>query len=264
MLVDGRKIAQRILKELEGRPQKKVCFLSFNETEAGKSFVSIKTRTAERLGIKFEVISQKINDTDEAIGIIKNISEKDFDGIVVQLPLGENIDTDLVLNSIPKELDIDLLGSDAKTDFKEGSTGRMPPVAGAMKEILEENNIDLRNKKIVVLGKGRLVGEPVSLLLNLLGHEYVAVDKFTPEIELFHNIKEADIIISGIGVPYFLKPEMIKEAVVLIDAGTSSENNEIKGDINPSCEVKALFLTPVPGGVGPITVAVLYSNLYKL
>jgi methylenetetrahydrofolate dehydrogenase (NADP+) / methenyltetrahydrofolate cyclohydrolase len=262
MLVNGKEIAERILKELESKPTKKVCFLSFNETDASRSFVSIKTKVAERLGILVERVSKEVSNTEEAVEIVIELS-KGVDGLVVQLPLGENLDTEKVLNSIPKEVDIDLLGESAKNEFRNGKTKRVPPVAGAVLEILNEYDVELKDKNIALLGQGRLVGEPVSFLLEKLGCDYKVVDKFTPEDELFKTIEEADILVSGIGVPHFLKLLMIKEGVVLIDAGTSSDQGKLAGDADPSCELKASLMTPVPGGVGPVTVAILFSNIYN-
>jgi methylenetetrahydrofolate dehydrogenase (NADP+) / methenyltetrahydrofolate cyclohydrolase len=262
MLVEGKRIAEKILKELEGRPHKRVCFLSFNETPAAASFLAIKTRTAIRLGIEYELISKSVSETNEACRLVKEVSEEGFDGVVVQLPLGKNLDTDQVLNAIPANRDIDVLGQEAKSAYMNNQTDRVPPVAGAVQKIFSEYNVTLDDKKIVILGNGRLVGEPVSKLFDRLGKTYDILDKFTPKDELLEKLAAADILVTGIGVPRFIKPEMIKDGVVLIDAGTSTDEGKLVGDIDPLCEVKASLLTPVPGGVGPITVAVLFSNLY--
>jgi 5,10-methylene-tetrahydrofolate dehydrogenase/methenyl tetrahydrofolate cyclohydrolase len=123
--------------------------------------------------------------------------------------------------------------------------------------------VALSSKKIVVLGAGRLVGEPVGMWLKRNNVQFDVIIMETEEEEKLRLIKNADILISGIGVPHFIKPEMLKPGVVLVDAGTSEQMGKLAGDIDPSCAEVASVFTPVPGGVGPITVAGLFWNLYR-
>jgi methylenetetrahydrofolate dehydrogenase (NADP+)/methenyltetrahydrofolate cyclohydrolase len=261
VLVNGKQISERILESLDNGPAKSVCFISFGQNAVGKSFVGLKAEVAERLGVNVEIIESGASSTAEAIEVVKDVSSKALDGLVVQLPLPKGWDVELVLNSIPHKLDIDLLSREAKELYSQGLSQRIPPVAGAVAEIIKEHELDISDKQIVILGKGRLVGEPVAMLLDKVGARYTMLDKSTPQDAMNSAIASADILISGIGVPHFIKPEMIKKGAVLIDAGTSGEEGKIAGDVDPLCESKVLLMTPVPGGVGPITVAVLYSNL---
>lgn len=266
MIVDGRALAESLIQELEKehpRSEKKVCFISFNPTPESSIFIAAKNRVAQRLGISTSIRHDSGLSTPEAIEKINMASQEGFDGIVVQLPLSARLDTEKILNSIPIELDIDLLGEGAKLAYMGRNTERVPPVAGAIAEILKVHKITLEGKNIVILGKGRLVGEPATMFFERLGFPYEALDISNPETERHHAIKKADLIVSGIGVPYYIKPEMIKEGAVLIDAGTSESEGKLAGDADPACLASAALITPVPGGVGPVTVAILFSNLFR-
>lgn len=266
MLVDGKRIAntleEKLVTELLFSAPKKVCFIVFGGNSATEQFVKMKTCVAERVGIVVEVKRYpNVSKTDEAVKVVRALSEEDYDGMVVQLPLAAGIDTQTVLDVIPPLKDIDVLGTVAKESYARGKINRTPPVAQAVYEILESCNVNLAGKKIVVAGQGRLVGEPVHLMLKRIKVSHDVVDIYTGEKEKLSLYKNADIIISGIGVPHGIKPNMIKKGVVLIDAGTSEQAGKVVGDIDPACAERASLMTPVPGGVGPITIVILLSNL---
>ncbi|MES2214309.1 MAG: bifunctional 5,10-methylene-tetrahydrofolate dehydrogenase/5,10-methylene-tetrahydrofolate cyclohydrolase, partial [Patescibacteria group bacterium] len=166
--------------------------------------------------------------------------------------------------AVEPDLDVDLLGAETKKQFINGETKRLPPVAGAVMEMLGRSKISLLKKRIVVLGRGKLVGEPVGMLFEREGIPFDHIDKETSNEEILGLLSQADIIISGIGVPHFILPEMVKDGVVIIDAGTSESGGKLAGDMHPDTASKTSFYTPVPGGVGPVTVAVLYRNLFAI
>ena len=267
MLVDGNKIAkaleEKLVTELLFTAPKKVCFILFGGNSATEQFVKMKSRVAERVGISVDVKKYSdIKKTEDAVNIVQELGKKDYDGIVAQLPLTAGLDTQAVLDAIPPLKDIDVLGSVAKESYANGEMDRMPPVARAVYEIFESHNISLKGKKNVVAGHGRLVGEPVHLMLKRMKVPHDIIDIKTSEEKKLALLKNADVIISGMGTPHSIKPEMVKEGVVLIDAGTSEQAGKLVGDIDPACETKALFMTPVPGGVGPITIVSLLRNLF--
>ncbi|MGB2580778.1 MAG: bifunctional 5,10-methylenetetrahydrofolate dehydrogenase/5,10-methenyltetrahydrofolate cyclohydrolase [Minisyncoccia bacterium] len=276
MLVDGNKIAktleEKLSTELLFSVPKKVCFVVFggnkrpgreSDDSATEQFVKMKSRVAERVGIAVDVKKYPdTKNTEEAVEIVRELGEKDYDGIVIQLPLTAGVDTQTVLDAIPAQKDIDVLGTIAKESYTKGKIDRTPPVAQAVHEILESCNIKLSGKKIVVVGQGRLVGEPTHLMLKRMNVPHDVVDIKTSEKGKLALYKNADIIISGIGVPHSIKPEMIKDGVVLIDAGASEQAGKLVGDIDPACKSRASFMTPVPGGVGPITIVSLLRNLF--
>ena len=171
------------------------------------------------------------------------------DGVLVQLP---HPDAGALLPQLPPEKDVDALGLHPEV---------LAPVAGAVRELLERVNIEVRGKKAAVVGEGRLVGKPVSRMLRDMGADVSVV---TLEQGSLSQLKDADIVVSGAGAPHMLKPEMLKPGVVLIDAGASESGGKVVGDADPACAEVASFFTPVPGGVGPIAVAMLFKNLAEL
>ena len=243
-------------------PSKKVCFVSFGGNLASRSFVEKKMRFAKELGIEAKSIEGAASNTEEAVDFLKKLSSNGYDGIVVQLPVNKSFVTETLLDAVQSVQDVDMLGMQAKESYKLGMTERMPPVARAIKEIFKKHEIDPKNKKIAILGFGRLVGKPVSMYLSRNGIEHEVLDKNSIQEHKLSSILEADIVISGIGVSHYIKQDMIKDGAILIDAGTSGEEGKLAGDIDPACATKASLLTPVPGGVGPITVASLFYNLY--
>jgi len=263
-MIDGKKIQAKIFAQiaplLEG---KKVSFVQFGNDPVSTKFVRIKSAAAEALGMvvhKVHIIDHLT--TEEAVAIVKK-EAVGANGIVVQLPLSDGLDQQIILQAVPPALDIDVLNPETITQFRNGATTKLPPVAGAIDTILKECAINLAGKKVVLLGKGRLVGEPVSGLFDRNTISYSIFDKESDENEMHASIKEADVLISGIGVPGFVTADMIKDGVILIDAGTSEQNGKLKGDIDAGCYEKASYYTPVPGGVGPVAVATLFENLIK-
>lgn len=254
MLVDGKKIQQDIKQELKELVSKcsrvpSLGIVLVGEDPASEKFISLKQKFGDSLGV--DVWIKILSETATTERVITAIEEFETDGVVAQLPLPKHIDQQAVLSSIPKEKDVDALN---EKDF-------IAPVAGAVFEVFDREEIILKNKAIVVVGEGKLVGVPVVEELRKRGFQYDIVSLETNEekkLELFHR---ADVIISGAGDPHFIKPDMIKEGVVLIDAGTSESAGVLVGDVDPACQNKASLITPVPGGIGPITVAVLFRNL---
>jgi len=266
MLLDGKKIAnkleERLKTELLFQIPKRVCFVIFESTPATEQFVKIKSRVAERIGIV--AITERHTEahtTEQIVAVVIELGKKKYDGIVVQLPLPAGVDTEKVLDAVPFEQDIDVLGSATKRSYENGDTHRIPPVARAVHAMLESCGATLSGKNIVVIGRGRLVGEPVHLMLKQMGLPHIVIDILTGEKEKLSTIKQADVIISGVGVPCMIKPSMIKKGVLLIDAGTSEQGGKLVGDVDPTCEALVSHMTPVPGGVGPVTVVALLQNL---
>lgn len=266
MIVDGKAIAQNLENKLGEKlailPQKSVAFVLIGENPVGRQYVGMKTRVAARLGIKTETFSfPDMSDTEAAIKLVSDISANGFDGIVVQLPLPDGIDTEAVLSCVSVNQDIDVIGSAAKQAFREGIFNKLPPVARSVFEVLNYHNVELKDKKIVIIGRGRLVGEPVIQYLGRMDIVPSVIDKDTDERTKLELLRSADIIISGAGVPGIVTPERIQQGVVLIDAGTSEQHGRLVGDIDPACADKASLFSTVPGGIGPITIVSLFTNL---
>jgi len=262
MIIDGRAIADDIYSALEKRSAEIGRTLTLGIVVAGhdpviESFVRIKARAAERLGVRIDRadIAEHAS-TEEAIRAVRDIASR-TDAIIVQLPLPGGIDVNAVLSEIPHDKDVDAINP-------RHSSERSPveaPVALAVIEILRRGDISIEGKQAVVLGAGRLVGVPAAALLKQLGAQ---VSLVTLEQGSIADLKSADIIICGVGNPGFVKPEHVKVGVALIDAGTSEQGGAIVGDADPTCGQKAALFTPVPGGVGPVAVAMIFKNLFDL
>ena len=266
-IIDGRKIKNDILKEIEKEimtlPFTPIfCDILVGDNPVSSKYVAIKEKTAQSVGIKFRRIEFPENvRIEELVEEIENLNRvPHMCGIIVQLPLPSVINQSLVLDSILPTLDVDCLGRDASNDFYNNKGILGCPTALACVEILDSLNIDLSNKKIVVLGQGQLVGLPVTHLLRSKDLDINTIDFSTLNAD--EILKNADIIISGIGKDNFIKGEMVKKDVIIIDAGTSEEGGTIHGDVDfESVNNIASFITPSPGGVGPVTVAMLLKNV---
>ncbi|HEX8994113.1 MAG TPA: bifunctional 5,10-methylenetetrahydrofolate dehydrogenase/5,10-methenyltetrahydrofolate cyclohydrolase, partial [Candidatus Paceibacterota bacterium] len=219
---------------------------------ATDSFVRIKAKAAEKLGVELvrEELSENATAAD-AVAAVERLS-KDCDGVIVQLPLSPSIDAEAVISAVPHELDVDRLNADGGA--------ALAPVAGAMLEILDRHRVEIRGKKAIVIGKGRLVGRPCTSALRERGAH---VEVLT-EGDSLDALADADIVVSGAGESGLIKPDMIKDDVVLIDAGTSEQGGKLAGDADPQCALKASVFTPVPGGVGPVAIAMIFKNLFAL
>ncbi len=258
MIVNGKEIAndivEALLKErgiLPGVIQLGVVMAQGDVATA--SFVRIKERVAGRLGVEVvrEILPEDATTNDAIAAVNKMVQETQ--GVIVQLPLPDAIDTDTVLRALPSSHDVDAVGP--------GRQVVLPPVAEAISEIFTRENISAQNKKAVVVGAGRLVGAPAARLLRDMGAEVTVVTQTEGSLS---ELKDADIVVLGAGKSGMVKPNMLKEGVVLIDAGTSEQSGRVMGDADPACAEVASIFTPVPGGVGPIAVAMIFKNLLSL
>lgn len=270
MRIDGRKIKEELRENLRKevlscKKSPHLAVISVGENAVIRSFVNIKKRFALNIGVFFseEMFPEEVSFSQIKEAIEKLNENPRITGVIVQLPLPFHLDTEAVLNLISHKKDVDVLSREANKIFEKGESRILPPVVGAIAEIFQRERIEIsQHKKVVVLGQGRLVGAPIAIWLRLKKIDPVVVDRPTANLPII--LQDADIIISGTGVAGIIKPEMIKKGVVLIDAGTSESGGVIAGDADPRCEATASIFTPVPGGVGPITVAMIFRNLIIL
>jgi len=266
-IIDGRKIKDEILEKIK----EDVLSLSFSPVfcdilvgndQVSASYVRIKSKMAESAEIKFRTaVFENTVSTEELIEEIENLNRvPHMCGIIIQLPLPNHIDKRRVLDAITPGLDVDCLGIINSENFYQNEGDIKFPTAMACIKVLDSLNIDLSKKKILILGQGDLVGLPVTHLLNSRGFDVTTVNTKTENTELL--IKNADIIISAIGHAKYIKGDMVKNGVIIIDAGTSEDNGAVVGDVDlDSVMGIASFVSPTPGGVGPVTVAMLLKNV---
>lgn len=256
MIIDGRRIAEEIgndsRKRIEALGRAPVLsIITCNPNFETQKYLALKEKKATAIGIDIKIF--ELDDTHTTKDFLLAIQEASSfsDGVIVQLPLRETIDTEMVLRSIPESLDVDALNPHTTT--------LLSPVVGAVKEILESAHLVVAEKQVTVIGSGRLVGVPVAKWCRQEGAHVMSVTKETKDIAT--HTKNADIIICGAGVPGLVTPEMVREGVVILDAGTSEDGGVLRGDADPLCGEKASLFTPVPGGIGPVTIAILLRNV---
>jgi len=267
VIVNGKKIAAEVEERLEEQVQQlnekpSLGIYVVGDNKATVTYVKKKRELAERIGVNFyEFLFESDITEDELIEHITN-HKQNVDGIVIQLPLPSHIDSEKLCNLIPSKMDPDMLNAETMKKFIDGDMSLLPPVTSAIDEIIAKHKLDIVGKKVLVIGKGKLVGAPAIAYFTHKGAEVTAVDKTDKD---FADIaKQADIVVSGAGVSGLVTPDMLQEGVVLFDAGTSGSSGSLQGDIDWECEKKATLFSRSPGGIGPLTVVSLFKNFISL
>lgn len=259
-LVAGKKIADDISLAVAKRVAKlgatlRLAVITCDPNFETKKYLALKKDKAETLGIVLEVIElPKTTTTVDVLQEIKSATDN-YAGLIVQLPLPKSINTAQVIAAIPSTHDVDAFG------YGSGKVDILPPVVGAIAEISKYYNLSWQDKQVVIFGSGRLVGSPAAFYAKEVGALVTVVTETDPNSEA---VAQADIIILGVGKPCLLKPKDVKEGVVVFDAGASEDGGLIAGDADPKVAEKASLFTSVPGGIGPITIALLFRNLLEL
>lgn len=258
MIVDGKAIARTAYAELKNQashltqvPHLTVftCAPNF-ETQ---KYLQLKKKKALEVGVGVNIV--ELPDTLTTAEVVQSVQHAcmQTDGIIVQLPLPAHIDTDAVLAAIPASYDVDGMHYDGTPETI------VSPVAAAIAKIAHQHDVLFAAREVVVLGHGRLVGKPAALWAMRQGAKVTVLTKESSDITV--AIAKADILILGAGNAHMITPDMIKEGVVIFDAATSEDGGELAGDAHPDCAQKASLMTPVPGGIGPITIAMLLQNV---
>ncbi len=280
-ILDGKKISNDIKDEIaldvqrmkeRGERVPHLAAILVGDDGASLTYVGSKVRACERVG--FESTLVKLPDTtteEELLQKIKELNESEhIDGFIVQLPLPKQINEEKVLNAVDPSKDVD--------GFHPENFGRMalemesfiPATPFGILQLLERHQVETKGKHTVVIGRSHIVGRPMSILMSQKGKAGNSTVTLTHSHtkDLSEFTKKADIIIVALGVPEFLTEDMVKEGVVIIDVGISRVPDEtkprgyaIKGDVHfDRVSKKASYITPVPGGVGPMTIAMLLKN----
>jgi methylenetetrahydrofolate dehydrogenase (NADP+)/methenyltetrahydrofolate cyclohydrolase len=280
-IIDGKMISNLIKEEIKlevekiikkgDRPPHLAAILVGNDG-ASLTYVGSKVRSCKQVGFDSTLVKlpAEISQKDLLNKIHELNNDDKIDGFIVQLPLPNHIDEEKVLMTVNPNKDVD--------GFHPSNFGKMalnmesfiPATPYGIIELLKRYEINTSGKNTVVIGRSNIVGRPISILLSRKGNPgdstVTLVHSRTKNLESF--TKNADIIVSALGVPDFLKSEMVKKGVIIIDVGitrvkddSNSKGYVIKGDVDfESVKEKASFMTPVPGGVGPMTIAMLLKN----
>tara|TARA_Y100000310_G_scaffold344852_1_gene460007 strand:- start:5520 stop:6302 length:783 start_codon:yes stop_codon:yes gene_type:complete len=253
--IDGNKIAQQIIAELkeQAQPTKRLVAILVGNNESSKSFLKRKQNIAQELGVDFQLREFEQSITQEDLeGEIMRLSDDDsVGGIILQLPLPSHIDRSAVISRISLFKDVDNLTGEASV---------LSPAVSVIQDILKEVSFSLLDKTVAVVGsEGFLIGQPVvrwlgDQSLKISGLEIKAADIKTKDLRSF--VQDADLVISGVGKKNLIDSNWLQEGVLVIDFGYPA-------DLNLNSE-QLSFYTPTPGGTGPILVAELFRNFYKL
>ena len=280
-LLDGKKVSNDIKAEISVEVNKmkqnneKVPHLAaiiVGNDGASLTYVGSKVKACELVG--FESTMVKMPSTTTEVEVLKKIEElnqnDDIDGFIVQLPLPEQIDTQKILMAIDPSKDVDGFHPENFGKMALDMTTFIPATPFGILELLERYEVETKGKHTVVIGRSHIVGRPMSILMGRKGFPgnstVTLTHSYTKNIE--EITVQADIIITALGVPNYLKAEMVKDGAVIIDVGitrvtdeTTERGYKITGDVDfENVSKKASFITPVPGGVGPMTIAMLLKN----
>ena len=236
------------------------------EDPGSRSYVNGKHRDCSQVGINSIRIELPQNVSQAEL--LKEIDDlnrsNECSGYIVQLPLPSHIDTNKVLSAIDPDKDADGLHPKNLGKLVLSQSGVIPCTPRAIVELLRKNEISLSGKEVVIIGRGTTVGRPLSLLLSSKGIDATVTILHSKSIDIRSHTKRADIVIAALGSAHFLTADMVKEGVVAIDVGITRTSEGLVGDIDPGVVKVASAIAPMPGGVGPMTRAMLLSNLLAL
>ncbi len=272
-ILDGKKISNEIREELKTKVEKLIskgikphlCIFRVGEDPNSITYMKYKKQAALNIGIKYSelIFSENITE-NELINKIEEVNkESSITGLIVQFPLPKHISMDNIIKSIKPSKDVDGLTDENTNNIFNDHSKVMPCTPTGILEMIRRYNIDVKNKKAVVLGRSKIVGHPMKLMLETLGANVTVCHSQTKDITIY--TKEADIIVSATGVPHLITSDIVKEGVIIFDVGIKKENGKIIGDVDfKNVSKKASYITPNPGGVGPMTISILLKNIVLL
>ena len=269
IILDGKKLSEKILSELKKEVSKidrpiELAIVLVGENPASLTYTNRKQRVGEELGIKVKIYKyeESISTRKLREEINKLNKNKKIKGIIVQLPLPDHVNTESILDAIKTKKDIDVLGRESTGRLVKNKSKILPPTVAGIKKLLDEYKIEYKGKNVATVGYGSLVGKPASIVFANEGASVFILRSSTKNKEQI--LAQADIIISGVGKPDLITKDMVKKEAIVIDAGMSQKNKKLVGDVATNVKDVASYITPVPGGVGPMTVAMLFWNLLEL
>ena len=266
-ILDGRKLADKIIDEISQRIKKAKLKLTLAVVLVGDNKISLrfieqKRIACEKAGIGFELLRFPAGVPKEKLKkkIKEAVKKPSVSGIIIQLPLPKKFNAEEILNLIPENKDVDVLSEASLGKFYQGVLPILPPTVSGIFRLLKQYKIVIKGKNVVIVGAGRLVGLPLAIQFLKEKATVSIINRSTKNAASFVN--KADILVSGVGRAKLVKGDMVKKGAVVIDAGSSLSNGIVVGDVDlESVSRKASYVTPVPGGVGPMTVACLIENL---
>lgn len=268
-ILDGRAIAQKIKNRLKKivkvrrlKPGLAVVFAGSDP--ASLSYIRAKERAAKEIGVQFFFYKlPNKSSTKKVVALIHRLNKQEkVHGIIMQLPLPRQLNRSHILNAIALEKDVDVLSDQAKKFFENRRPVFVPPPASAAMELIKQSGKKVEQSVVTLVGHGMLVGKPIETLLSQKAKMLFVCNQKTQILSA--KTRKADILITAVGKPNLITASMVKKGVVVIDAGTSRHQGKIVGDVDfERVAPKTSYITPVPGGVGPVTVVTLIANVVK-
>ncbi|MFC1615461.1 bifunctional 5,10-methylenetetrahydrofolate dehydrogenase/5,10-methenyltetrahydrofolate cyclohydrolase [Patescibacteria group bacterium] len=277
-ILSGNELAEEVLLSLrnnivnaknKSKKSPGLAIIRVGEDPASILYVRNKKKACEKIGINFHeyCFCDDTEEKDILIAISFLNDDPDISGIIVQLPLPKELNADKIIQAINPLKDVDGFNYDNIQKLEGAIVLKnldgviFPPTLMAVMTLLSEVEEDLAGKKAIIVSKNNFFASP---LISLLKFKDIDSEIISPDDkDLRNKLKKSDIVIIAIGAPDFLKPNMIKEGTVIIDVGTTLKNGKILGDADVGCAKKASYISPVPGGVGPLTVAYLLKNVVE-
>ena len=269
--MDGKVIAERIRKEIAGKVAKLSTPIGLGTILVGSdpgsvAYVDGKHKDCAEVGIKSIKVNllDSVSTADVVAAVNKLNQDPNCTGFIVQLPLPSGIDLQEVLSAIDPKKDADGLTPTNLGNLVLSFNEIIPCTPKAIVALLSEYKIKLSGSKVLIIGRGLTVGRPLSILLSQKAINATITLAHSATSNLSALIKESDVVIAAIGSAHFVKPEMVKPGAVIVDVGITRVDNKLVGDVDPTVAQIASAMAPMPGGVGPLTRAMLLQNVFEL
>lgn len=270
VILDGKavsaKVKEEVKEEVEALKKQGVsvglAVIIVGNNPASRTYVNNKKKACEAAGIVSEEYALPEETTqEELLALVRELNHKDsINGILCQLPLPKQLDEEAVIAAISEKKDVDAFSAVNVGHIMIGDYTFLPCTPAGIMEILRHYNIDVAGKECVVIGRSNIVGKPMAMLLL---HQNGTVTICHSKTKNLKDVtSRADILVAAVGIPHFVTADMVKDGAVVIDVGMDrDENGKLCGDVDfAAVEPKASYITPVPGGVGPMTIATLLKN----
>lgn len=271
VIMDGKKLAKQTKADIAARVKQSNKKLGLGTilvgTDPGSvAYVEGKHSDCAEVGINSIRVNLPVGASEQEI--IKSVTDlnnnPECTGFIVQLPLPKSVDTEKILLAIDPKKDADGLNPFNLGNLVLSVNKIIPCTPRAILALLNEYKIKLSGSKVLIIGRGTTVGRPLSILLSQKPIDATITLAHSATTNLTDLIKEADVVIAAIGIAHFIKPNMVKPGATVVDVGITRVDNKLLGDVDPAVAQVAAFFTPIPGGVGPMTRAMLLSNLLEL
>ena len=270
MILDGKKLRDELLVQYKEKIREEklnitLAIILVGNNEASKLYIKNKEKYCTEVGIKVDKYLLAEDTSEEVlINLIKDLNEdKEVTGIILQSPVPNGIDFDKCSGMILPSKDVDGFTKDNVYNLYLNKKSILPCTVKGIIKLLEHYNIEINGKNVAIIGRGNIVGKPLAMALENRNATVSLLHSKTKDLKMF--TKDADIVVAACGIPKLLKKDMIKEGSVVIDVGISRVDGKIVGDIDfDNIKDIATFVTPNPGGVGPMTVAMIIDNLIEM